>query len=43
MKSERPAHRGDVESVAYFYGVPLQATMVILENLHERGVLQAED
>ncbi len=43
VKSEWPARRGDVESVAHFAQVPLQATMAILENLHERGELQTED
>lgn len=43
VKREWPGRRGDVESVAHFSGVPLQATMAILENLHERGELQIED
>lgn len=29
--------------MAHFAGAPLQATMAILENLHERGELQIED
>jgi hypothetical protein len=43
VKREWPARRGDIESVAHFAGVPLQATMAILENLHERGELQTDD
>ena len=43
VKREWPGRRGDVESVAHCSGVPLQATMAILENLHERGELQTDD
>lgn len=43
VKREWPGRRGDVESVAHFSGVPLQATMAILENLYERGDLEVTD
>jgi len=43
VKREWPGRRGDIESVAHFAGVPLQATMAILENLYERGELQTDD
>ena len=39
VKNEWPGRQGDVESVAFFAQVPLQATMAILQNLHERGEL----
>lgn len=40
---EWPSYRPDIESTAYWAGVPLQATMAILDNLHERGELGSED
>lgn len=43
VKREWSGRWGDIESVAYWSGVPLQATMAILENLHERGELQTDD
>ncbi len=43
VKKEWAGRRGDIESVAYFAEVPLQATMAILENLYERGELQTDD
>ena len=43
VKREWAAYRPNIESTAYWAGVPLQATMAILENLHERGELEVED
>jgi hypothetical protein len=43
VKREWLVYRPDIESTAYWSGVPLQATMAILENLHERGELQTDD
>ena len=37
------AYRPNVESTAYSAGVPLQATVAILLNLHERGEANVED
>lgn len=41
VKREWLGRRGDIE--AYWSGVPLQATVAILDNLYERGELQADD
>jgi hypothetical protein len=43
VKQEWPGRQGDVESVAFFAEVPLQATIAILENLYERGELDADE
>ena len=43
VKRQWPAYRPNVESTAYWAGVPLQATVAILLNLHERGELNVED
>jgi hypothetical protein len=43
VKQEWPGRQGDVESVAFFAEVPLQATMAILANLHERGELNVDE
>jgi hypothetical protein len=43
VKREWSVYRPDIESTAYWAGVPLQATMAILDNLHGRGELGSED
>lgn len=43
VKRQWPAYRPNVESTAYWAGVPLQATVAILLNLYERGELNVED
>lgn len=40
---EWPSYRPDIELTAYWASVPLQATMAILDNLHERGDLEIEN
>jgi hypothetical protein len=43
VKNQWPAYRPDVESVAYWAEVPLQATVAILLNMQEGGELNVED
>lgn len=43
VKREWLVYRPDIESTAYWSGVPLQATMAILDNLFERGELETDD
>ena len=43
VKRQWPAYRPNIESTAYWAGVPLQATLAILFNMKERGELLVED
>jgi hypothetical protein len=43
VKCQWPAYRPNIESTAYWAGVPLQATVAILLNMKERGELVVED
>lgn len=43
VKCQWPAYRPNIESTAYWAGVPLQATVAILFNMKERGELLVED
>lgn len=43
VKREWPLYRPDIETTAYWAGVPLQATMAILDNLHGREELEVEE
>jgi hypothetical protein len=43
VKNEWLAYRPNIESTAYWSGVPIQATLAILLNLRERGELDVEE
>ncbi|MDP8944229.1 MAG: hypothetical protein M3N16_08945 [Actinomycetota bacterium] len=43
VKHQWPAYRPNIESTAYWAGVPLQATVAILFNMKERGELLVEE
>ena len=42
VKNQWLAYRPNIESTAYWSGVPIQATLAILLNLRERGELDVE-
>ncbi len=43
VKSQWLAYRPNIESTAYWSGVPIQATLAILLNLRERRELDVEE